>query len=225
MSSARTLQKGKFQVSMAPGAYGAVSSTSNVYLPQLDLQGRYGVTDRFELGARLWLVGAAVDAKFGLFRSADPNNGFNLSVDPGLGYLGLTSSGSGSSASVGTVTLYLPVLLGFRFAGHELTVGPKLVDMVLLGSSNGTSTLGGNILLAGSSIGFAIRVGDNFKITPEASFLYPFAGSTTSGSNVAVGGGAIVQLALGFQFGGAETPPPATDLVGEEAPSPPPTTL
>ena len=62
---ARTLNQGEMQGFVSPG----FSSLSGVSLPQIEVGGRYGITDHIEFGAKAWLFGAGLDGKFSLLRS------------------------------------------------------------------------------------------------------------------------------------------------------------
>lgn len=213
MGSARTLPRGKVQGFIAPGVVGiGGNGTTNVF-PQFEGGIRVGVTDRVELGAKAWLVGFNVDAKIGIVRPASPLNGFNLSVAPGIGLLGGTTNlGYLGSLGASGVNFYLPLLMGFRFAGHELTLAPKVVDTQWV-FNNGNSTTAENWLFLGSSLGFSIKLGEFVRLIPEVSFLahvLRFSGGTT-----VTGNEVIFQGGIGLAFGGSEEEP----IV---APPPPP---
>src|SRR5262249_22308083 len=118
---ARTLNKGAVQGWVAPSGGGAVSINSKtrgaVGYPLLEGGVRYGVTERVELGGKLGFNGITADGKFGLIRSPAMDSGFNLSVDPAVGFIGYGAGGSTSSGDaggfIGVLTLSLPVLIGF----------------------------------------------------------------------------------------------------------------
>jgi hypothetical protein len=158
---------------------------------------RYSVTDHVEVGAKAWLVGGALDAKVALLRSESEETGLNIALDPGISYLGF---GLGS-ASAGLLTVYFPVMFGYRFNAHEIIVAPKLVGMV--GSLGGGT---GAVLFGGSSVGFAPRLAPGFRLMPEVSFLTPVAGAVAgggeSGSANLLSSNFVVQVGLGVLFGG-----------------------
>lgn len=192
---ARTLDKGETQVAVSPGSYGAATAATGTSglaaVPQVEVAARYGVTDTFELGGKAWFLGASFDGKFSLVRS-NGESGLDLAINPGVGFLSATASGD-LSGSVGVLTLYLPLLVGLNFGGHQLVLGPKVIDQVYF--SGGQAT---NVLFAGSSIGFAIKIGDGFRLLPELSVAYPLTVNTT-GTGVS---GLIYQANLAFLFGG-----------------------
>ena len=194
---ARTLDQGEVQVAISPGSSGlalaANDTTGLLAAPQIEVAARYGVTDSFELGAKAWVVGAAIDGKFSLIRS-NGENGLDLAINPGFGYLSVSAStSSGAASNVGTLSIYLPLLIGLNFGGHQLVLGPKVIDQIYFAGSASQ-----NLILVGSSIGFALKLGDNFRLLPELSVAYPLGVDTT-----AVGAtGLAYQANLVFLFGG-----------------------
>jgi hypothetical protein len=186
---ARTLDKGRVQFAAAPGGMANVGNYSgkkkDTPYGQLDLAVRYGVTDHTELGLKLWLGGAVVDGKLSLLRS-DGNSGIDVAIDPGLGIR------LGNVAPVIGV-VQLPVLIGFNFGGNQLVLAPKLVDEISLGSLQM-----GHTLLVGSSVGYAFKVGNNFRLMPEVTVMYP----TLTNSSFSGASSVIVQGGVGLLFGG-----------------------
>lgn len=198
LTSARTLDKGTLEFTVAPTFINAVSVrndegqavASTVGIPSAEAQMRYGINDNLEVGAKLWLGGFAGHLKVGLLRSESETEGFNLSFDPGVSYAGIGGTGAG----VGVLYLYLPVLAGYRFDGHEIIIGPRIVP-VLAGVTLGSGTGSGMTVLAGGSMGVSLRLGESFRLHPEISLLSPV---NQDGSD---GAGAVAQLSLGFSFG------------------------
>ncbi len=195
LTSARTLDEGQLQFVIAPNLMGlGVSSeegTAVPFIPMVEGQFRYGISDHVELGGKLWFGGFAGHMKFGLVRPESADTGFNLSLDPGLSYTGV----SVNDAVVGAVYVYLPVVMGFRFgSGHELTIGPRLVP-VFGGVSTSDGGSAGNALLAGSSLGGSFKLG-SLRLMPEFSLLADTR--PEPGAQRAV----FSQFSLGFAFGG-----------------------
>ncbi len=220
---ARTLNQGAVQGWVAPEGGGVVAinntstSGSGIGYPLLEGGVRYGVTDRVELGGRLGFNGVALEGKFGLLRSPTMESGFNLSLNPGVGFVGFgASSGStgGGGGFVGTLSFYLPVLMGIDVGGHEIVIGPRLIDQVLFGSftdSAGSTTSTANLLYLGGSFGVAFRASDSVRILPEASVGVPVNTSVNDTGSSAFGG-LIFQLGVGILFGSSDqytTPAPA----------------
>lgn len=242
MGLARTLNKGAVQGWVAPGGGGvlAIASTPGAAAPGIGypmVEGgvRFGVTDHFELGGKLGFSGIGIEGKIGLIRTPTMDSGVNLSLNPGATFVGIGVN----NVFVGTVSFHLPVLIGIDFAGHELVIGPRLIDQVVIGSS-GASGTSLNILYGGGSLGVALRVSPGFRILPEFSFGVPFfvSGSTTGGGTTSAlgAGGLIFQAGVGFLFGSSDqyeraeplpalTPPPPPPAGNNPPPPPPPSDL
>ena len=189
MGLARTLDKGRFQIAAAPAAVRNVGNYSGAQNDALQWQGdlaaRFGITDHTELGLKLWLGGGVIDSKFSLLRS-DGNSGVDVAIDPGVGIR------FGSTVPwVGIVQL--PVLIGINFGGSQLVLAPKLVDEISLGRQQT-----GHTLLVGSSVGYALKLGEGFRIMPEVTVMYPTLVNTGFSGASSV----IVQGGIGLLIGG-----------------------
>jgi len=209
MGTARTLPVGKTQFVVSPQAaytkhwsIAGLDQGTDVVFPQFELGIHHGVTDDVEVGAKGWILGFELDTKVQLLRSQSESSGIDLAIDPGIGYLGFTQGQSlattSLTASQNSLSFYLPLLVGFNFAGgNQLVLGPKIIDQVILPSSE---TGAGNVLWGGASLGYAWKVG-NFRLLPEVTVVYPMSvaqkpGATFSFSGIAVQGG------VGLLFGG-----------------------
>jgi len=209
MGTARTVPVSKTQFVFSPQAaytkewsIAGLDRRSDVVFPQFELGIHHGVTEDIEVGAKAWILGFVVDTKLQLLRSPSDSSGIDLAIDPGIGYLGFTqgqSLGTTSlTASQNSLSFYLPLLVGFNFAGgSQLILGPKLIDQIILPSSD---TGAGNVLWGGASLGYAWKVG-NFRLLPEVTVVYPMSvvqktGATFNFSGIAVQGG------IGLLFGG-----------------------
>lgn len=199
LTSARTLDKGNLEVTVAPTFMNATffetdadgnTSGAGTTLPSVEGQLRYGITDNVELGAKLSVGGFAGHLKFGLLRSETAEDGFNLSLDPGVSFMGFGVGGG----LAGIVYVYLPVLAGYRFGGHEITFGPRLVPQFAIAGGGGSSS-GGMNLLGGGSAAVSFRLGESFRLTPEISVLAPLDSATRPTT------GMLAQFSLGFSFG------------------------
>ena len=202
MGTAKTLPKGKSQMYVATGAISladfqqdsATGSYDSFTMPSFEVGGRFGVSERVEVGGKVWPLGAELNAKLGLAR-ADEGGGLSLALAP-AGSLYAFSSGDAKGTYV---WLHLPVLVGLDLpGGSELTIGPRISDMIV---SSGGDTL--NVVWLGGSLGFAWKVSDGFRILPELTFAYPASASVggTSVTNLEPKGG-VIQANLGFLFGG-----------------------
>lgn len=199
LTSARTLDKGALEVTVAPtfvsGSVLGLDSDGNTVaagltLPSMEGQLRYGLTDNVEMGAKLSVGGFAGHLKLGLLRSETAEDGFNLSFDPGVSFMGFGAGGG----LAGVVYVYLPVLAGYRFGGHEVTFGPRLVP-TFAGVGGGGASNGGVSFLGGGSAAVSFRLGESFRITPEFSLLTPLQGAPQESTTV------LAQFSLGFSFG------------------------
>jgi hypothetical protein len=206
MGTARTLPEKKGQFYIAPGYMQlssfqrdtAANKSVSIGFPTVEFGGRYGITDRFELGGKAWFFGAELDAKLALLRSERLDSGVNVSLAPGLSYMNFTSGGTGSTHA-SYAWFHLPLLIGFATGGGgELTVGPRVSDMLV--SSNGNTV---NVVWLGGSLGYAIRIGEGMRVLPEVTFSYP-ASASAGGVTVTelTPKGAAIQVNLGLLFGG-----------------------
>jgi hypothetical protein len=188
---ARTVDPGKLQVSLSPGIQG-----NSAFIPQAELAVRYGVSERVDVGARLFLPGAEVDARFALLRAPSLKSGVDLTLAPSLAYVyPFTTSNRG------IVFPSLPLLVGINLGGSQLVLGPRVGYGIVLEQTptyQGDPYTPGNFadnFVAGSSLGLAIPIGQVFRIVPEVSVLHrlgsPFGSTTT-----ALHGG------IGLVFGG-----------------------
>lgn len=206
VQTADTLGAGKFQFALEPGAGGAAVLTNvegaedGVYYPHVDLAVRYGVTDTVDLGVRFGSSLVELQGKFLLSRLDD--TGKAISLAPAL--MGYSASSQGDRVSY--VNVAVPVLIGLKTTGgSELVLGPRVVGTrVSLSSSDGTEG-NFNVLSVGASVGYALRVGEGFRLLPEVGFTVPVVGAVDTNetdSDVVSGfGGGFVQFKLGFLFG------------------------
>jgi len=170
---ARTVDPGKLQVSLSPGVLG-----NTAVIPQLELAVRYGVTEQVDVGARLFLPGAEVDARFALLRAPSLKQGIDLTLAPSLAYV--FSSGT---STPGYLVPSLPLLVGFNLGGGQLVLGPRL-GYVINTDHPVPSPSFATAFVAGSSLGLAIPAGPVLHVVPEVSVLHrlgsPFGSTTTT---------------------------------------------
>lgn len=207
VQTAQTLGEGNYEVSIEPGVYGAAVAGEGSQAFSLNVGFRFGVTDRFDIGGRVGTTLGEVQTKILL---SDPENeNFALSIAPAIGGFGF-GTGVGS---VGVLNIPVPVLIGFKFGRHELTLGPRIQNLVLFGSagagnSNADASL--YVLMAGGSVGFAAQLGERFRLLPELAVAAPIygsasasatgAGSTSDSGLVTSVGGILYMGNLGFQI-------------------------
>ena len=126
IQTADTVGKHNFQFAVEPSAVGYIEpgnsrfkSSAHAY-PSINLAARYGITEAFDLGARIGFSGLEITSKLQL---TDPKDklGTVISLAPSVG--GFPASDDGNGA-----TFYgqLPLLIGIRFgAASQLILGPR----------------------------------------------------------------------------------------------------
>lgn len=167
---ARTVNKGQLQVSVVPGVHAIPSNSGarNDFAPHAELGVRYGVTNRLDVGARLFAPGAAVDVRLGLVRAPTLNRGIDLTLAPSLA----VAVRGRSDDMYGLAEL--PLLLGLNTGGRlQVIIGPRAglqfgVDPSGFGASQQ--------VLVGSSLGLALPVGERVYIVPEVILRTPVSG-------------------------------------------------
>ena len=206
MGRARTLDKGKQRVGFSTEADFLTPEAwreSNATLPwaQVGLGYHRGLTDRVEVGGRLWgltvptvftTVGGAADLKVGILRPEEGRGDLNLSAALSLTYHNASYGGQPYHVLGGT----LPVLFGVKIGRHELVLGPRVADYVI--TAYGMNAV--NVFYMGGSLGFAARFRETFDLFPEAVAMWsPISlnGENEAESRAGVG---MFQLGLGFNW-------------------------
>lgn len=219
VQTADTLGRGGVQVGIEPGVLGATTSSSNVgsnaYIPHVDVSARFGVSPGVDVGFRAGLSFLELQGKFLFTRpGARP---LVVSFAPTIGGLVLPANFlSDNPQGFALLNIGLPVLIGYKFkGGSELILGPRLQNLVVLASAQGSATQGYG-LGVGASVGFALRFGDHFALLPEAAVVAPVYGgaafSTQFSSGPLNSGLFLFQFKLGVllgKFRSVEEPPPA----------------
>jgi hypothetical protein len=203
MGTARTLDKGKGQFYVATGVMSLQSFQQDangdrlsLTLPSFEFGGRYAVTDRFELGGKVWPIGAELNGKVALLRTPQLGAGLNVALAPAVSVYAFSA---GDSTSATYAWIHLPLLLGIGVpGGSELTIGPRVSDMLVASKSD---TL--NVVFLGGSLGYAWRLGDGVRILPEVTFAYPVS-ADVGGQGVTdlEPRGGMLQVNVGLLLGG-----------------------
>jgi len=233
LKTARALDEGEFQFTVAPEIEGASipSSSANgitgstFVAPQIEVAARYGITDGFDIGAKLWIAGAELDTTISLIRGGF----FDLALAPGVGFLGIGAGSGSTSGSLFEVPIYIPLLAGLNLGyGHQFVFGVEAIPNIVFASATSTSDDGTTTsssgtsveLFLGGTVGFSFKIGSSFRIMPELNVFVPVvtasANNGSSASELGLGGVVIFQGGLGFSFGGDgfghhpnySTPPP-----------------
>jgi hypothetical protein len=194
VQTADTLGRGRIQAAVEPGLWGAVSTQGPGVIPHVDGAVRFGVSDRVDLGVRAGMSFLEFQSKF---QFTEPSNPLvAVSIAPTLG--GLFTNGSSDGSAAGILNVALPVLIGVKFGGNQLVLGPRAQGFFIFANGNAVP-----IIAVGSSVGFMWRLTDNFGLMPEVAVLAPVVGANEAamlfrGLNT---GGAFVQFKVGILFG------------------------
>ncbi len=207
LGAARPVDMGSHQVVIAPSMVRIARGGSPYIGPQLEIGERYGVSKKADIGVRLWLPmpGYVVDSRIALRRSADPNSGLDIALQPGTSYL-YVPGGDANSSPLHIATLALPVLFGLNFGGgRQLVLGAKLLDILAVDTVNGAEPA--NILSAAATVGLVWPITDSFSVAPELGVGAALLGSLAGyGSDLGVSG-TTVQFSLGLLLGGKAPAP------------------
>lgn len=202
MSTARTVPRDTTQMWVAPEIVGMTFDTGSpperqsFSVPQFELGFRRGVTDDVELGAKLWLLGAALESKVQVVRAESQDSGIDVAIAPSVGWLGFNSGDGGGNFNV--LTGYLSIPIGFNVpGGSQLVVTPKAIYQRYMASGDGGGSAG--LMFLGGSLGYAWKLGTMY-VLPEISLMQPVINPSTS--EVIRYDGFVFQGGLGFLFGG-----------------------
>lgn len=159
-SSARTLDKGKSRLSATVG--GGTWSEEHRLAPIAQGRIQYGIEDHVEFTVSGGTDGLGGEVKVSLLRAPSALQGLNLSLAPGLS-VGPSTWGSDPYGLRSTVQL--PLYVGYRMGGHELTLSPRFAYITTLGVHSTSALLGG------ATLGATFRMG-GFTLTPEFGALH-----------------------------------------------------
>lgn len=180
-SSARTLPRGRSQFFLAGSGQLALGPAGKPAAPLLEFGGRHGVTDSFELGARGWYGGMALESKAQLHRGQ-----LELALAPSLGW-----------SMANRLSAQLPLLAGVHLREElELVAGPRLSLDSWVDPGAGLKPVGGQ-LAVGLSLGLAWQATADLKLLPEVSARAPLTPAPDY-----LGGGFGLQAGLGLLWGG-----------------------
>src|SRR5882724_2575175 len=198
MQTPATVPKGEVRLGVGLESVGFSEKETNgdvktVALPQFEFNARYGLTDNIDVGAKLYLLGLEVGAKY-QFAKGD----FEAAIAPAVSYISVTvSNSSGNDDTLRVAYLHLPLLLGYKLTdSFELAFGPKLLYVIATGTSSDStsqSSATSSGFMAGGFASIQLRLGKAFWIAPEINVYKPFADGSS---------GVIWQGGLTFLFGG-----------------------
>lgn len=159
--SARTLDAGRARMSAGLGAGIWVDEDQVFLAPAFQARLQYGITDQAEFGVTGGTDGLGGQLKLAMIRSPSPVEGWSLSFLPGLS---VGPSTWGSDPYGLRSTMQLPMLVGYRFAGHELTLGPRFLYVSTMGVRNAQAVFGG------TTLGATLRFG-SLTVSPELGVM------------------------------------------------------
>lgn len=199
-----SLGKGNWQVGIEPGAFSLASGGEGVTLPTFNISGRYGVTDKFDFGARIGSSGYEFLTKAQLTEDDAPTL---ISIAPHGTFIGFGGGGGGAAYLRATV----PVMFGVPIGEHQLVLSPAVQTFFFAGGGGGGSA-GGVGLTAGGNVGFNAQLNQGFALHPEFGVQFPVAGAvgaTGAGSSSTTGGGgALFTFTVGVLLGKGKTATP-----------------
>ncbi len=197
----RTVPEGELRFAALAGGVGALSDDSgpSPRSAQFEVSARYGLSDRVDVGVKLYSLGIEGGVKWLILRGP-----LDIALAPAVSYASFDDQ---AGTSFNAFYAHLPLLMGWNISDRvTLSFGPKLMfgyqfrsgdvvrdDLLLIEG-----------LLVGLYVSVPIRIGRAFWIAPEVN---AYANVT----NGAVGAVTIYQGGLAFMFGGAEPARPADD--------------
>lgn len=181
MQTPRTVPTGQLRVAVAAEAVSVPSSDDAFTAPQVELGFRYGLSDSWDIGAKLYFIGAEFGAKYQFLRGP-----LDAALAPAVSFIAF-SGGSGTTAQV--FYLHVPLLFGLNLSDRvTLGFGPKFLYAFI--NAGGTNRTASGAMLGGY-LGLPIRLGRAFWIAPEINVYKPFDSGTP-----------LIQGGLAFMFGG-----------------------
>ncbi|MDP2316769.1 MAG: hypothetical protein Q8P41_27995 [Pseudomonadota bacterium] len=163
VQTARPIERGSWQLGVEQGVW---QSESGSLVPSANVAARLGVTNRWDLGARVGTGGVGLSTKLTL---TDPDRSLVLSLAPSIGGSSPTMIGGRSTHA------QLPLLVGLGLGPHELTLTPKIQAWSLAeapGPRRGRATIIG----AGASVSTSVRIVRGIRLVPELSVVWPMVG-------------------------------------------------
>lgn len=165
--SARTMAKGRGQFAVELHEQALVRRYSFTSYLMGGVSGRYGVTDRFELGGRFGPSGVELQTKAQLTAHEAKTI---VSVAPAVGWSAFDLNGT----VLGAVNVSVPVLIGVDLGGsRELVLGPRLHDQIAYGQS-GTNSAALHFISGGASAGVMFH-GAPMSFMPELAVMAPIS--------------------------------------------------
>lgn len=166
-------------------------------LPNVELVGRYGILDTWDVGVKFNAFGAELNSRLAVLLS----DGLDLGIVPAVGVL--ARSDATGHRQLGLLTFTMPALAGVHLS-EDLTLvfGAKLVAHIsTIPTKNDADVVlyksGEVVLFPGGVLGLEAIFSDNFSLFPELDFLFPYLIDYTKFARPIWQGG----IAFQFRFG------------------------
>lgn len=203
LQTAHTVGKGRWQLGVELSEQAMIGRDSVTAYPMSGIAGRYGITDRIDVGAK---VGPSGIELLGKFQLTPPPPNTVVSIAPHAAIYAWDPGG----LELRSYNVGLPVLVGINLPHeHQLILGPKVHNMffsVAAGSARGfvdTTSLGGTVGVAWKMPTTKTSV----RIVTELGALYPllvYADRYDGVGGVAWSGTKwTLQANVGFLLGGS----------------------
>lgn len=171
LQTAETLQPGQTQTTYGGGFYQSSqfvknTDTSDLKLPYMEFSYREGLSDRWDFGGKITVIGSAVvDAKYQFFRGER----FHAAVGAGLGYFEMSTGSEAERTTVRAIDGIVPLYASYNFAETLAAyVSPRYVLRSVSGASSATDSLGGGA--------FGFKIGKSWGAYLEAAYQKQLGG-------------------------------------------------
>ena len=198
LQTPRTVPEGEIRFAGLAGGAGALSDERGPgpRAAQFELSARYGLSERVDVGVKLYALGIEAGVKWLILRGP-----LDIAIAPAVSYASFDDQ---MGTSFNAFYAHLPLLFGWNISDRvTLSFGPKLLVGYQFRSGDvvRSDLLLIEGLLVGMYVSVPIRIGRAFWIAPE---LNAYANVT----NGDVGKVTIYEGGLAFMFGGPEPAPP-----------------
>jgi hypothetical protein len=198
LQPAQVSGRGKGQVGLEMSQQATWNRGAFVSYPMVGVSGRYGVSDRVDLGGRVGPTGLEAQVKVQL--SAPTSPGVIFSLAPSVGF----AATEANEVKLRYLNIALPLLIGVPLPrGHQLLLSPRVFNTLYNlegGSISGTL----NTVSLGASVGVAFRVWKLWLI-PEFGVAHPMlvttVNSSGTGGTFAIGAATTFQLNFSVLWG------------------------
>lgn len=169
--------------------------------PQFVLGYRRGLTDRLDVGGRVWgfglpilyTVGVEADAKIALKKAEATTRGIDYTLDPAISYHQVSFGHAPTHSPI----VQAPLLIGINTnGGDQFVVGPRVGYQGVFGKDLNSI----HLFLWGTNVAYSWKVAQKLRLFPELVFLHSpvsFNGLENDGQRRGL---TIFQIGLGMRF-------------------------